>query len=358
MSTDVPETMKVAVLRAPGEIAIEERRVPTPKGKEVLIRIGSVGVCGSDVHYYDTGRIGNFVVEQPLVLGHEAGGVIVAVGEDVDPSRIGERVSIEPQKACRECEYCKRGEYNLCPDIEFYATPPIDGAFQEYAIIEDDFAHRIQDSISDNAAALMEPLSVAIAAVQKAKVKLGDTVLIAGAGPIGVITSQVAKAFGAQTVIVTDVSETRRNLAKQYGADETFAPDDPRLAEVEAHSFIDASGAPSAIQAGLSLTRPGGVVVLVGAADEVPLSVSEIGLREVNVTGIFRYNNTWPLAIQLVLDGKVDLDSLVTDTYGLEEVDAALSDAASPGGMKRVVLPAVARVQVEEKPTRGEAGPR
>lgn len=343
MTFEIPETMKASVLLEPGKIEIQERPVPKPAADEVLVKIGSVGVCGSDVHYYDTGRIAHFVLEEPMVLGHEAGGVIVASGEDVDPARVGERVSIEPQKNCRKCAYCKRGEYNLCPDMEFYATPPIDGAFQEYAIIQDDFAYAVPDNVSDDAAGLMEPLSVGIAAVQKAAIDQGDTVLIAGAGPIGVITAQTAKAFGAAKVYITDVSETRRDLAKNYGVDAAYSPDDPELKNLEVDAFIDASGAESAIQQGMELVRPGGHVVLVGAADVVPLSVAQIGFRELTVSGILRYRNTWPLAIQLVAEGKVDLDSLVTDVYGLDEVEASLTDGASPTGMKRVVRPSVMR---------------
>ncbi|WP_317451851.1 alcohol dehydrogenase catalytic domain-containing protein [Microbacterium sp. NIBRBAC000506063] len=171
------------MLRGTRDLTLEERAVPTPASDEVLIQVHSVGVCGSDVHYYEHGRIGPYIVESPMILGHEASGRIVAVGKDVDPARVGQRVAIEPQRPCRKCDFCRSGAYNLCPEMEFYATPPIDGAFAEYVIIQDDFAYEIPDSISDHAAALMEPLSVGIAAAQKGGVKVGDTVLIAGADP-------------------------------------------------------------------------------------------------------------------------------------------------------------------------------
>lgn len=344
MAPEIPETMRASVLLEPGKIVMEDRPVPTPDPGDVLVKVGSVGVCGSDLHYYETGRIGEYIVKAPMILGHEAGGEIVAVGEGVNPARVGSRVSIEPQRPCRTCDYCKSGRYNLCPDMEFYATPPVDGAFCEYVTIPSDFAFDIPDHVSDDAAGLMEPLSVGIAALWKGGLKHGDTVLIAGAGPIGIITAQAAKALGADQVVVTDLSEERRQVALSFGVDAALDPRDPAMADMEADLFIDASGATPAIQQGLALTRPGGTVVLVGSADDVPLSVPDIAMREVNVTGIFRYTNTWPTAIDLVSKGQVDLDALVTDVYGLEQVEEALTAGATPTSMKRVVRPAVARM--------------
>ena len=289
--TEIPLTMTASVLRGVGDIALEQRPVPTPDADQVLIRVHSVGVCGSDVHYYAHGRIGDYVVEAPLILGHELSGTIVATGADVSPERIGERVAVEPQRPCRRCDFCRAGDYNLCPLMEFYATPPIDGAFCEYVVIQDDFAYVVPDAISDHAAALMEPLSVGIAAAQKGGVKVGDTVLIAGGGPIGIITAQVARAVGAPDVVIADIDPMRREHTLRYG----FRVIDP-LAEstenLQAHVFVDASGAVPAITNGVRSTRPGGTVVLVGSADEFPLSVPEVAMRELNVTGIFRYTGT------------------------------------------------------------------
>src|SRR6476660_5222735 len=177
LSPDTP--MRAAVLIEPGRIEMEERPIPTPGPGDVLIRVSSVGVCGSDTHYYRHGRVGSFVVEQPLVLGHEAGGTIVGVGEGVDPSRIGERVSIEPQRPDPTSEETRRGHYNLCPHMRFYATPPVDGALCDYVTIGAGYAHRVPDSVSDDAAALCEPLSVGIAAVRKAGLDGGSRGLMA-----------------------------------------------------------------------------------------------------------------------------------------------------------------------------------
>ncbi|TMG23961.1 MAG: NAD(P)-dependent alcohol dehydrogenase, partial [Chloroflexi bacterium] len=158
-------TMATAVLYAPRDLRIEQRPVPTPSEGEVLVRILSVGVCGSDVHYYEHGRIGDFVVRSPLVLGHESSGQIVEVGQGVSRARVGERVAIEPGEPCGRCDQCRSGRYNLCPHIRFHGTPPVDGTLSEFVAVKSDLAYKVPDEISDNAAALLEPLSVGIWAI-------------------------------------------------------------------------------------------------------------------------------------------------------------------------------------------------
>lgn len=352
--SDIPATMTASILRGIDDLALEERPVPAPAADEVLVQVLSVGVCGSDVHYYKHGRIGPYVVEAPLVLGHEVSGRIVAVGADVDPARVGRRVAIEPQRPCRRCDFCRAGDYNLCPKMEFYATPPIDGAFCDYVTIQDDFAYDVPDSISDHAAALMEPLSVAVAAAQKGGIKVGDTVLIAGGGPIGVITAQVVRAFGAADVVVADINPARRELVAKYGA-RAVDPATESTLDLHANVFIDASGATPAILNGIRSTRSGGTVVLVGSADEFPLSVPEVAMRELNVTGIFRYTGTWPIARTLLETGQVELDSLVTHVYGIEQVAEALGGEGSIDSLKRIVVPSVRRVD-EPKVSAAESG--
>ena len=343
MSATTPATMRASVLLEPGKLTVEDRPVPTPDRDQVLVKVLSVGVCGSDVHYYKTGQIGRFVVEEPLILGHEVSGQIVAVGSDVSQDRIGERVAIEPQRPCRTCRYCRSGRYNLCPKMEFYATPPVDGAFCEYVVIQSDFAFAIPDSISDHAGALVEPLSVGIAAAQKGGIERGSDVLIAGGGPIGIIAAQVARAYGAAQLAVSDLNDQRREMALKYGATRVIDPRDPGE-PFGADVFIDASGAVPAIEAGLAAVRPGGTAVLVGSAESFPLPVPHVAMNEIVVTGTFRYTNTWPIGIQMLRDGAVELDSLVTHVYGLSQVEEALTADASPTALKRIVVPGVDRV--------------
>lgn len=336
-----PVSMRASVLSGARSISVEQRPIPAVQPDEVLVRVAAVGVCGSDVHYYREGRIGDFVVDGPLVLGHEVSGRITAVGAEVDPGRIGQRVAIEPQRPCRVCWQCKSGRYNLCPDMRFYATPPVDGAFCEYVTIQADFAHPVPDSVSDEAAALLEPLSVGIWACRKARIVPGSRVLIAGAGPIGVITAQAARAFGAVEVIVSDPVADRRALVERFGAARTLDPTAEDVAGLGVDAFIDASGATPAVLSGITAVRGAGVVVLVGmGADQIALPIPLIQNRELTVTGVFRYTDTWPAATGLVASGQVDLDSLVTARFGLDDVDKALDADQIPGSLKTMVVPA------------------
>lgn len=338
----LPDVMRVSVLVAPGRIEMQDRPIPTPTADEVLVQVTAVGVCGSDVHFYRDGHLGDWVVAEPLVLGHESGGVIVEVGADVPRTRIGERVSIEPQHPSTTSPETLRGEYNLDPHMRFYAVPGTDGAFQEYVTIQSHFAFAVPDSVSDWAAALLEPLSVAVATGRKACFAAGDRVLISGAGPVGLAIAQVARASGAAAVLVSDISEARRATALRFGATTVLDPvtdaDELRASAVD--SFVDASGAAPAVRSGIESVRPGGRVVLVGMGlPELPLPITQIQNKELILTGVFRYANTWPTAIALVASGQVDLDGMVTGTFTLEQAQDALESTADPSTIKSVVEP-------------------
>jgi L-iditol 2-dehydrogenase len=335
-------TMRASVLRGVHDVTVEERPVPTPGPGEVLVRVTSVGVCGSDVHYYDHGRIGPYVVDRPLVLGHEAGGEVVATGPGVDPAATGRRVSVEPGVPCRSCAQCLAGRYNLCPDVRFFATPPYDGAFCEYVCVPAAFAHPVPESISDDAAGLLEPLSVGVWACRRGQVTAGSRVLVTGAGPIGLVAAQAARAYGATEVVVTDVNPHRLALAERLGA---VALDVSRTpvgeAGLEPEVLLECSGHPQATRDAIRTVARAGHVVLVGmGGDELPLPLPYVQDRELTITGAFRYANTWPTAIALAAAGTVDLDALVTGHYGLDEVEQALTaPRRDPTTVKPVVRP-------------------
>lgn len=332
--------MKASFLVEPGVIEMREIDAPTPDHDQVLVKVAAVGVCGSDVHFYAHGNIGTMIMNKPFVLGHELSGTITAVGKDVDPSRIGKRVAVEPQRPCRTCKQCRAGRYNLCPEIIFYAVPHVNGAFTEYVTIQNDFAFDLPDNVSFEAGALLEPLSVAIWSCQRAQISVGSRVLVTGAGPIGVIVAQTAKAFGASEVIITDTVESRRTFALSHGASRAIDPTKESLNGLDVDVFIDATGVGKAVYDGIKAVGPNGRVILVGMGDDdVLLPVDYIQSREIWVTGIFRYTNTWPTAIELVSSGKVDLDSLVTHRFNLDQVEQALKAPKLPGAMKPVVLP-------------------
>src|SRR5438094_9227381 len=308
-------TMATAVLYAPRDLRIEQRPVPAPSEGEVLVRILSVGVCGSDVHYYEHGRIGDFIVRSPLVLGHESSGQIVEVGKGVSSSRVGERVAIEPGEPCGRCDQCLAGRYNLCPNIRFHGTPPVDGTLSEFVTVKAALAFNVPDEISDNAAALLEPLSVGIWANRKAGTAAGTSLLIAGAGPIGLVTTMVARALDAKRITVTDVNRDRLSAALASGATEIAVPGTDNI-DGEFDAFIDCSGSSAAIAAGVRSVRPAGSVVLVGmGAGELRLPLGVIQQREPIITGPFRYANTWPTAIALAAPGRVGHSVLVTGGF-------------------------------------------
>lgn len=345
-SAPLPDTMRVAVLTEPGTIAVEARPVPAPAADEVVVELRSVGVCGSDTHYYDHGRIGDHVVTAPLVLGHESAGVVVAVGADVDPARLGERVAIEPGVPCRSCVQCLAGHYNLCPDMVFHATPPVDGTLSEYVAHLASFAFALPDSVSFDEGAMLEPLSVGIWACRRAGVAPGVRVLVTGAGPVGQLAAQVASAFGASEVVVADVNAHRLSVASSLGATEVVDVSSASLAEAYAGRpgpdvILECSGHEGSTQAAVRVAAPAARVVLIGmGGDTLALPLGDVQNRELWVTGVFRYANTWPTAIDLVASGRVNLAPLATGHFDLDGTEAALTAARTdPEAIKSIIHP-------------------
>jgi L-iditol 2-dehydrogenase len=337
-------TMRAAVLHGIEKLVIEERPVPRPGDGQVLVRVTAVGVCGSDVHYYEHGRIGDFVVEQPMVLGHESSGVIVSVGEGVGTDRVGQRVSTEPGLPDLSCSECLAGRYNLCPAMRFFATPPVDGSLAEYVVVHEAFAHPVPDQLSDDAAALLEPLSVGVWANRKAGTTAGSRVLVTGAGPIGLVAAQCALAFGATEVVLADLNAYRLNLGSSLGATGTIRVDERPISEsgFEPTILLECSGHPGATRDGIRSVARAGRVVLVGmGGDELALPLAHVQNREIEVTGTFRYANTWPTAIALAASGRVDVDRLVTGHFTLDRTqDALLAGRRDPRSVKAVINPA------------------
>ena len=341
------EQIQSFLIRA-GEVAVQPALVPEPGPHQVLIEVATVGICGSDVHYFDHGRIADFVVREPLVLGHEASGTIRAVGSEVTDRSVGQRVAMEPQETCGRCVQCLSGRYNLCPDVRFFATPPIHGAFAQYVVLESHRAHPVPDSVSDEAAALIEPLSVGVWAARKAAVQPGDRVLVTGAGPVGLLCADVARTRGAAWVGVSDTNDHRLQVATERGASQAInALAGPLTEQIEPVDVIlECSGATPAVQAAFDAAAPAARIVMVGmGSPNMELPVATIQIKELVVTGTFRYANCYPAAIALAASGAVDLDGLVTAKFGLEQVAEALSASKTdPHTLKPMVYPGVARI--------------
>lgn len=332
----------VAALHGPGDIRLETRALPELGDRDVLVEVHSVGVCGSDVHYYEHGRIGSFVVEQPLVLGHEVSGVVVDRGARAVKHPVGERVALEPGVPCGRCSECRHGRYNLCTDVRFFATPPIDGAFARYVAIHEDYAFALPDELSDDAGALLEPLSVGIWACRKGGVGLGDRVLVTGAGPIGNLALQVARAAGATTLVIADANPDRLARAAEVGATRTIDVNERALGPQDGpfDVLLECTGSESLTRDALLTLRPAGTAVLVGMGPglEAPIPIAAMQAREITLVGTFRYANTYAVAIELAKAGRVDLDGLVDAHFPLEEVDQALRATREHPTLLKVVV--------------------
>lgn len=284
---------RAAVLYGPGDLRVEERPMPEVGENEVLVEVHSVGICGSDLHYYERGRLGDFLVETPMVPGHEGSGVVMARGRSASRHTLGQRVALEPGVPCGRCRECRSGRYYLCTGFVFFATPPVDGVLARYVAIHEDFAFDLPGSVSDEAGALCEPLSVGLWACHKAGVTVGSRVTVAGAGPIGAVVTILARLGGASEVVVSDPLEVRRQRSLAFGATAVVDVTVSSLAAegAGADTFVDCPGSPAAIADGLRSLRPAGAAVLVGMCPsaEIELPVALVQRREVVVTGTFRY---------------------------------------------------------------------
>ena len=331
--------MKAAVLHGIHDLRLEDRDAPEPAPGEVIVAAKQTGICGSDVHFYLDGRVGAFVITGPVVPGHETAGEVIAVGPGVTTHAIGDRVAIEPGIPCRACGYCKSGRYNLCPDVQFLSAPPLDGTFCEQVAVPADFAHRLPAGLDFEQGAAVEPLAVGVHAVNRSGMRLGDSVVIFGAGPVGLLLLQVARARGAGRVFVIDPVEPRLALASQLGADETINPaKQDALATVEADLggegadvVFEAAGAVAATKATIDFARPGGSIVLIGwpGEREFPFKMEDIIPKEVRLTGVHRYANAYPAAIALLAGGAVDARPIITHHFKFSRVVEAFDFAAS-----------------------------
>lgn len=302
---------------------------PAPGANEVIVKMKAVGICGSDVHYWTHGAIGDFIVKAPMIIGHESAGEIVAVGPGSN-LQIGDRVTLEPGVPCRKCSYCRSGMYNLCPEMRFFATPPIDGSLVTYVKHAADYCYKLPDNVSFEEGAMCEPLSVGVYACQRCDVQPESTVLIEGSGPIGLVCMKVGRAYGVSKVIITDISDARLNAAKERGADviinTTGMDGDAITAAVlkanggqRVDSVFECCGVESATQAAIQCCKSGGTVCIIGMGNpNMTLPIFTVGVREVDMRGIFRYRNTYPTCIKLIESGKVNVKDLITHRIDLK----------------------------------------
>jgi len=328
--------MRAVKLYAPGDLRLVDIEKPTPGPGEVLIRVREVGVCASDVHYFRDGRIGDAVVTEPLILGHEFGGEIAEVGPGVTNVRPGDRVAVEPAIPCCQCDMCAEKEYNLCRNIKFCGTPPYDGAFREFIAWPAQLVVPIPDSVTMGEAAMLEPLAVGVYGVDIAGEVRGKTIAVLGVGAIGLSILQAAKAAGCGEAIATDLLPNRLELARRLGADRTFVADGHVVDSVKEATgghgpdiVFEAAGENDAVCQATQMVRPGRLVVVGGIPrdDRMTVTASVVRRKGLTIKLIRRSKATLRRSIQMVEAGQVDVASYITHRFPLEQITEAFVTA-------------------------------
>jgi D-xylulose reductase len=332
--------VKAVVLEGVGDVRLRDIEIAgtsEPGNSEVRIAIKAVGICGSDVHYYKHGRIGDFIVKEPMILGHEASGVVSAIGANVTHLKVGDRVCMEPGVPDFRSRETLGGHYNLDPSVRFWATPPVHGCLTPEVVHPAELTYRLPDNVSFAEGAMVEPLAIGVYAAFKGAIRPGDVAVVAGAGTIGLMVAFASLAAGCAKVIVSDVATAKLDLIAGRQGIVTVDLNREKLADVVAEQtdgrgadlFFEASGSPRAFDDLMDVVGRGGRVVLVGMPqDRVPLDVVALEIKEISVTGIFRYANVWERTIALLASGKIDLKPLISASYPFDQSVAAFQRAA------------------------------
>lgn len=339
--------MKAVKLFGPGDMRLVDIDRPTPGPGEVLVQVKATGVCASDVHYYREGRIGDAVVTEPIIMGHEFAGVVAELGPGVTGLNVGDPVAVEPAIPCGDCELCRAGEINICLGIKFCGTPPYDGSLRECIAWPAENCVPVPDSWTMGEVAMLEPLAVGVYGVEMAEPVQGKSIAILGSGAIGLSILQAAKASGCGTVTVTDLIPERLEIARKLGADAVFDARDPDVVKkVVGDSMgmdivFEAAGENDAVRQGTEIVRPGGLLVVGGIPqeDEMCVTASVIRRKGLTIKMIRRSRNTLHRSIELVKQGKVDLAPFVSHTFPVERVvDAFELAMAHKDGVLRAVV--------------------
>jgi D-xylulose reductase len=331
--------MKALVLKEKNSLAIMDMPFKETVGPDdVRVKIHTVGICGSDVHYYTHGKIGNFIVKEPMVLGHEASGTVIETGKNVKTLKTGDRVCMEPGIPDLRSRATLEGMYNLDPAVIFWATPPVHGCLRETVVHPAMFTFKLPDNVSYGEGAMVEPLSVGMQAVKKANIKQGDVALVTGCGTIGILAGLAALAGGCSKVIITDVIQPKLDIAATHGMIPVNIKRQDLMETVNKETgnwgvdvILEASGNESAIRSIFQPLCPGGKVVFIGMPVEpVPVDIVAAQAKEARMESVFRYANVYPRAVALLASGKINIKPLITDRYKFTDAVKAFDYAANP----------------------------
>jgi D-xylulose reductase len=342
--------MQALVLEKTRSLSLRDIAIDEPLGPyDVRIRIHTVGICGSDVHYYQHGAIGPFIVREPMVLGHEAAGIVMETGASVTTLRSGDRVCMEPGVPDPNSRATRLGLYNLDPGVRFWATPPIHGCLRPTVVHPAAFTFKLPDNVSFAEGAMVEPLAVGLHAACKARLKPGDVAAVLGAGPIGILTALAALAGGCSRVFITDVQPAKLALAATLGPITPVDVREQNLAETVSRAtagwgadvVFEATGVPQAATQAIATLCPGGCVVFIGMPGApVPFDVVAAQVKEARIETVFRYAHVFPRVLALMGSGKINVRPLVTDRFAFADAVAAFDYACQ-------MRPASVKVQIE-----------
>ncbi|KAI8911387.1 chaperonin 10-like protein [Powellomyces hirtus] len=331
------------------KLKMVKKEVKLPGPGQALVHVKATGICGSDVHFWKHGCLGPWKIETEVSIGHESGGIVIAIGEGVENVQVGDKVAIEPGVPCgmATCDFCLNGEYNLCPTVDFYSVPPMDGTLTRYHLHPAAWLHKVPDTFTYDQIALLEPLSVSLRALERAEVTLGQPCLVTGAGPIGIITLAVLNAAGASPIVITDISPERLAFAKKlvpsvetYQVNTKMSPTESAAEILKVFGkfkkgmmpevVMECTGVESSVNTACYATKPTGLVFVIGVGNPIQsIPFMHLSTNEIDLKFLFRYRHTWPRAIRLIQSGVLDLRSLVTHVFPLEKAQEAVESSAN-----------------------------
>lgn len=337
------------VLHAPEDLRLDEQDAGEIGPGQVLVRVGMGGICGSDLHYFRHGGFGAIRIKEPLVLGHEVAGTVVAAAPDVTDVKVGDRVAVNPSRPCATCKYCLEGMPNQCLDMRYYGSamrmPHSQGAFRDHLVCNASQCHRVAPGVSMSVAALAEPFSVTLHAVGRAGPLIGKRVLVSGCGPIGVLAIAAARLHGAAEVVATDVVDAPLAIAAKMGADQVInaVRDRQWVARNAVHKgsfdvMFECSGNERALRDGLEVMRPRGTVVQLGMGGDIAIPQTMVVAKELTLTGSFRFHAEFALAVKLINDRRVDLAPVITASFPMKDAAQAFSLAGDRERAMKVLI--------------------
>ncbi len=337
------------VIHAPTDLRLEEQDAGDVAPGQVMVRVSKGGICGSDLHYFNHGGFGTVRLKEPMVLGHEVAGTVVAIADDVTRVKVGDRVAVNPSRPCSRCKYCLEGLPNQCLDMRFYGSamrnPHVQGAFRNVLLCDAVQCEKVADGVSLSLAALAEPFSVGLHGVSRAGPLLGKRVLVSGCGPIGALAIAAARVHGAAEIVVTDVVDEPLVIARRMGAHLAInAATDPTWVQrysADKGTFdvmLECSGNERALRDGLEVMRPRGVVVQLGLGGDVSIPQNMVVGKELSICGSFRFHAEFALAVKLINEGRVDLSPVITGSYPMADAVTAFQLAGDRKRAMKVLI--------------------